>query len=115
MDVKIENGDIAVNTNKEPIYISAVEEIAQRVKIACSVKKGDFCYDKNMGCYPYDIDFSEDDAKEKLSMVFKQAIVDIGYTDLAVESIKQEEGYYLAKVRVECGKKHALTEVVIYD
>ncbi len=115
MDVKIENGDIAVNTNGEPIYISFVEEIAQRVKIACSVKKGDFRYDKNLGLYPYDIDFYEDDAKEKLSMVFKQASVDIGYTDLVVESITQEDGYYLAKVRVECGKNHALTEVVIYE
>lgn len=115
MDVKIENSDIALNMKGEPIYINFVEEIAQRVKIACSFEKGEFCYNKNLGRHPSDIDFYEDDAKDKLEMLFKEASVDIGYTDLEVLSIENCDMGHIAKVKVKCGENYAVTEVVVYE
>lgn len=115
MDVKIENRDIAIHSNGDPEYISGMNEVLQRVKIACSIKKGDFRYDRNLGCYDYTIDLDDEMMCDKLSMIFKEATVDVGYTDLEVLKITQDEDRYIAKVRIQCGDLTAIAEVSLYE
>lgn len=115
MDVKIENQDIALKPDGEPIYIDSVEETAQRVKIACSFKKGSFIYDRKLGYNEFDIDFNSENAKEELQTIFKEASADVLYSDLKVLSLDKKDKGYVAKIEVYCGTRKALTEVIIID
>ncbi len=115
MDVKIENMDIVIKNNGDPLYISAVEEIAQRVKIACSLKKGSFCYNRELGCYDTSYDIDDDNIKDKLSMLFKEATIDIPYTDLSVNKIEKTQSGYEAMLQLVCGDKTALLEVTLNE
>ncbi len=111
MDVKIENKDIATDSCYSPLYIQGIEEIAQRVKIACTIKKGSFVYDANLGSFAHTVDLSDDMAQEKLEMIFKEATIDIPYTTLRIT--KLDKGNKIAVVEVVCGEESVLTEVIV--
>ncbi len=111
MDVKIENKDIATDSCYAPLYIQGIEEIAQRVKIACTIKKGSFVYDTNLGSFAHTIDLNDDMAKEKLEMIFKEATIDIPYTTLRVTKLDRDNK--TAVVEVTCGEESAMTEVIV--
>ncbi len=115
MDIKIENMDTVIESNGDPLYISSIEEIAQRVKIACSVKKGSFCYNRELGYFDSDYDIYDDNIKDKLAMIFKEATIDIPYTDLKVLEIKKSEPGYVAKIEIVCADKSATLEVTLHD
>lgn len=113
MDVKIENGAIAVNHCGEPLYIDSVDEIAQRVFVACTVKKGSFVLDKTLGSYAYTIDRNSSLLKEKLTMIFKEATIDIPYDELIVEDVIKNDDTLSVKIRVVCLDESACTEVIL--
>ena len=113
MDVKIENGEIAVNHCGEPLYIDSITEIAQRVFVACTVKKGSFVLDKSLGSYAHTVDRNSSLLKEKLTMIFKEATIDIPYDELVVEDVVKNENTICAKIRVVCADESACTEVSI--
>lgn len=113
MDVKIENKDIKISHTGTPLYIDEVEEIAQRVKIACSVRKGSFIYDRELGSYAHTLDVDDEMFIEKLEMIYKEATIDIPYTKLRVVSVDKTAVPVVAYVEVVCGTKSVVTEVTI--
>ena len=118
MDVKIENGAIKYSDSCVPQYIDSLDEIVQRVRIACCMKKGDFALDKNLGCFADDLsinDLSIDDdlKKDKLTMIFKEATLNIPYSDLEVVECRGENSTIVAKIKISCNDKTAYTEVSI--
>lgn len=115
MDVKIENRDIAIHPNGDPQYISGIDEVVQRVVIACSLRKGDFRYDRELGCFDYTIDLDDELMCDKMTMIFKEATVDIGYTDLEVLKITQSKDGYIARVKIQCGDETKTAEVSLYE
>ncbi|MBQ2970939.1 MAG: hypothetical protein IJO20_05710 [Ruminococcus sp.] len=115
MDVKIENMDTVIGSNGDPQYVSSIKEIAQRVKIACSVKKGSFRYNRKLGCYDCSYDIDDDNIKDKLSMMFKEATIDIPYTDLRVLEIKKTESGNNAVLEIKCADNSASLEVTLHE
>ncbi len=115
MDVKIENRDIVLSSCGNPVYITSMDELCQRVKIACSVIKGEFPFDRKLGRYPAVIDAKDERAKDKLEMIFKEATFDIPYSDLKVIDVINSDYGITATVEIYCGKKTATTEVTIND
>ena len=124
MDVKIENGAIKYSDSCVPQYIDSLDEIVQRVRIACCMKKGDFALDKNLGCFADDLsinDFDIDDdmnidddlKKDKLTMIFKEATLNVPYSDLEVVECRVENSTIVAKIKISCNDKTAYTEVSI--
>ncbi|MBE6824875.1 MAG: hypothetical protein E7513_05960 [Ruminococcaceae bacterium] len=111
MDVKIENMDMVTKNCSDPLYIEGIEEIAQRVKIACTIKKGNFVYDTSLGSFSHTVDLSDAMAKDKLEMIFKEATIDIPYTSLRV--IELDEDNKKAVVEITYGTDCALTEVIV--
>lgn len=111
MDVKIENMDTAIDACGDSVYISCAEEIAQRVKIACTIKKGDFVFDRELGSFAHTV--SADDAmlSDKLEMMFKEATIDIPYTNLRVLSVDNIGTALTAQIEITCGTNSATTEV----
>lgn len=115
MDVKIENMDTVIQSNGDPLYINSIEEIAQGVKIACSFKKGSFCYNRELGYFDSDYDIYDDNIEDKLSMIFKEATIDIPYTDLSVLEIKKTESGYEAVLEIVCADESAILEVTLHE
>ncbi len=113
MDVKIENMDTALDSCGNCVYINSADELAQRVKIACTVRKGDFLYDRQLGSFAYSVSADDPMLREKLEMIFKEATIDIPYTDLSVLSIDTSKGVITAKIKITCGNSSATTEVEV--
>ena len=113
MDVKIENGAVKLSESCVPLYINSVDEITQRVKISCCMKKGDFSLDKNLGCFTDNLNVSDEMLKEKLTMIFKEATINIPYSDLEVVECEVKNSKIVAKIKISCDDKTAYTEVSI--
>ncbi len=113
MDVKIENGAVKYSDSCVPVYISSVDEIVQRVKISCCMKKGDFVLNKNLGCFGGIGDVDDNMLKDKLTMIFKEATINIPYSDLEVVECEREGSKIFAKIKISCKDKSAYTEVSV--
>ncbi|MBQ4129709.1 MAG: hypothetical protein IJD68_08090 [Ruminococcus sp.] len=113
MDVKIENNDLAITQWGSTVYVESFEEIVQRIKIACTIKKGAFPFDRELGCNTHTLSMNDEMLKEKLEMLYKEATVDIPYCDLQVLSVDKNSTPKKAIIRVICKDKSATTEVTI--
>lgn len=113
MDVKIENGAVKYSDSCVPLYINSVDEIAQRVKISCCMKKGDFVLNKNLGCFGSVGEVDDDRLKDRLVMIFKEATINIPYSDLEVVECKRSDTKIVAKIKISCKDKSAYTEVSV--
>ncbi len=109
MDVKIKNRDLALDDCGVPIYISSMDELAQRVKIACCGRIGNFIYDRSIGSYAYMLDENDENLEQKLEMIFKEVSIDIPYTDLRVVGVDTQSSS--ATIKVFYGTSFATTEV----
>ena len=113
MDVKIEDGAVKYTDSCVPLYINSVDEIVQRVKISCCMKKGDFVLNKNLGYFGGIGDASDEMLKDKLTMIFKEATINIPYSDLEVVECERSDSRIVAKIKISCKDKSAYTEVSI--
>lgn len=113
MDVKIENKDTKILFGGELCYVDSITELCQRVEIACTVTKGSFVYDTQLGSEKADFDPKDERLKEKLAMIFKEATIDIPCTDLSVIEVYEKDGEYFAKIEIVNGIDIIVTEVNI--
>ena len=113
MDVKIFDKDIIINTCGDAQYIADTDELLQRIRIACSVRKGDFVYDRNLGSLAYTLKATDPMLNQKLEMIFKEATVGISYTDLKVTKTEVEKNKIKATVEVYCGDEKSTLEVSV--
>ena len=113
MDVKIENKDVRIQATGEMDYVDSLEELCQRIEIASTVTKGSFVYDRQLGSESSELDVNDERLNDKLTMIFKEATIDIPYTDLRVlEVYKRDDGYF-AKIEIINGIDIIVTEVNI--
>lgn len=110
MDVKIENGDIALMTNGDYKMIGDLDEAVQRVRMVMLTDRGTFVFDRTLGV-DYDA-FSpeEDDPAGKLDMLVKEAAADI---DADVEVLSYDAQNAAAQVKVTYHGRTVVTEVDI--
>lgn len=113
MDVKIENGAVKYLESCVPQYIGSVDEIVQRVKISCCMKKGAFVLNKNLGCFGDIGDVDDDRLKDKLTMIFKEASINVPYSDLEVVECERNTSKIVAIIKISCKNKTAYTEVSV--
>lgn len=113
MDVLINSRDIALDSCGNPIYIQGIDEILQRVRIACTVTKGSFSLDRELGRHTLYIDRDDPMLTDRLEMIFLEATVDIPYTTLFVDNLRFEPEHIVATVYVECGDDSGSVEVFI--
>lgn len=113
MDVKIKDKDTEIGANGDPVYIDGIKEILQRVKIACTIKKGSFPFDRQLGSYAHTLNLDDDLLIQKLEMIYKEATIDIPYSKLEVVSVDKNALTPTALVRVTCLNQSGETEVTI--
>lgn len=110
MDVMIENMDIKTKACGDAQYLSGFDELCQRIKIACTIEKGSFCYDSNIGRLSFD-GFEDELVCDRLEMIFKEATIDICYDNLKVISFDKCSG--VALIEVTYKENTAVVEVTI--
>lgn len=113
MDVKIKDLDIVTKACGDALYIDGIDEIMQRIKIACSVKKGSFVYDKTFGSVACTLDFDDPMITQKLEMLFKEACIEVPYTDLSVLSVQKDGDKLKARVKITCHNESGTVEVTV--
>lgn len=111
MDVRINNGDIALRLNGDFEMISGLDEAVQLVRTVALVKRGDFQYDRSLGVDYNAFSPDADNAADRLDMLVKEGVADIGGVDAQVISYDAENA--VAGIKVTFRGRSAVTEVDI--
>lgn len=113
MDILLENMDTVHTHCGQPQYISSAKELLQRVKIACTVQKGSFVYDREFGAGAVQINADDELICSKLEMIFKEATADIPYCDLKVVTVSENDTGVAAQLEVYYLGEVLTTEVTL--
>lgn len=89
MDVKVTNGDLAVQATGIYERISGVDAAVQQVMAAMLTRKGSFRYDRNFGTDYNGVDRQDELLTEVLDMRLKEACADLCG---ATVTVKQADG-----------------------
>lgn len=109
MDVKIDNGDIAMVSSGDYRYITGIEEAVQRVRLSALTVKGDFIYDRDLGTDYRDISADDSLLREKLELVIKESCADIH--DTQVEVLSCDKSTMVAVLKIIYQNNETTTEV----
>ena len=109
MDVRLQNGDLAMTEAGELDYVHGVEEAVQRVRIAASLRKGAFPYRRGMGTDYGDLSADDPMIREKLDLLIREATAGIVGADVRVGSFSRER--MTASVTVITADGQRTTEV----
>ncbi|MCH5201994.1 MAG: hypothetical protein J1F17_02200 [Oscillospiraceae bacterium] len=78
-DVMLDNGGIVFNpNNSDEKRLGGSQAIIQRIKIALSLKKGNFIYDKDAGLEIPDLDYTKERNLKILEMLINEIVSKIG-------------------------------------
>ena len=110
MDVRLKNNNIDRDECGNFIYIRGIEELLQRVRIACTVRRGAFAYNRGLGIDLSDLSPARETLKDRLDMRVKEACVDIP-ADVRVTAAETDGSDIVMTVSVSNGKETMTTEV----
>lgn len=109
MDAKISVGDIYLSASGTTAYLCGAQEAAQRVRIAASVAKGTFIYNRALGT-----DYAALDAGQRLAdsldLLIREACAGVADTDVSVTEADEES----AVLQIMHGGETITTEVELY-
>lgn len=111
MDITIANGDISLTAAGGTLYLSAINEIVQRVRIAASIRKGSFIYNRKLGA-DYAAAAGGEMLKEQLDMLIREAAA--GIADTEVKVTQAYEATRRATLRITHAGQTVTTEVDVH-
>ena len=87
-DVKIQNGDVVLDSARRMIRLSGRDARFQRAVISATVGKGSFIYDRALGCRYY---YDEDDefSARKIALGINEALARFRNTSARVHDINE--------------------------
>lgn len=109
MDVRISDGDVLLSAAGMTEYLCGVHEAAQRVRIAASVDKGSFIYNRALGADYAALD-ERQPLTESLDMLIREAAAGAADTEVSVTSADEHS----AVLRITHGGETVTTEVDLY-
>ncbi len=107
-DIKISNGDIAVDSAGRFIRLTEREAQFQRAIICITACFGSFIYDRNLGSERLD-DISSENALQRLELVLNEALARFENTYVTVLSLKD-----FATVKITIDDESRIEEVHLY-
>lgn len=113
MDIKIKDSDIYLTSSMNTVYIDGIDEIVQRVQIACTAKKGEFAYDRDFGIDLSDIDFESEMLEDILQLRIDEATLDIKNAQITLKSVDKTQDPVMMTLEIEYMGKTRETEVAI--
>lgn len=114
MDLKLENGDIATETNGSPVKVYGIDELIQQAVICITVPKGSYIYDRNLGsqCHRLKDGFSPEDIF-KLEQFINESIYSLGNIYAKVKSASVDGGKLRVTAEFTAGDETYEKEVVL--
>lgn len=111
MDVRINDGDLALLPNGDYERIGGIDEAVQRVRMVVMTNRGEFIYNRSLGVDYDAFSLIEEDAVGRLDMLIKEAAADIGGVRTEVVAFDKET--MTIGIRVTYNGRSAVTEVDI--
>lgn len=108
-DIKIKNGDDAVDSTGQHEMISDTDAIFQRAQICIGAKLGGFIYDRKLGSYVREIDCDDAFARERAELVINEALAEFENTHVSVSEYGE-----VIKLTVTVGNESRDMEVRLY-
>ncbi len=101
MDIRLKDNDLFLSGDGSTEYVRGIDEAAQRVLIACSVRKASFLYDRELGVQPMAFEKDDRELERKVGMLFSEAVYKIPDVSVSVLYIKRENDQMTAVTAVE--------------
>ena len=103
MDAEIKNGDVSLYSFGDTVRLFGDDELLQRVKIAGTVRKGSFVYNKELGNEAYKIEKSDEKALKTAQLLLSEALAQIPNVQIKATEITVYENNSIAiKAEVSC-------------
>lgn len=103
MDAEIKYGDVSLLSFGDTVRLIGDDELLQRVKIAGTVRKGSFVYNKELGNESYKIDKSDEKALKTAQLLLSEALAQIPNVQMKATDITIYENNSIAiKAEVSC-------------
>ena len=111
MDIKLYNRDIVFGKGGNPVTLTGIDEIIQKIKIALTAPKGSFIYDRNLGAFENGFD-PQRDTPASLEMILNECLIDCGCS-VEVLGHRASGNRLYALLKVNDGFKNYEREVLI--
>ncbi len=108
-DIKIKNGDDALDSSGQHEMISGTDALFQRVQICIGARLGGFIYDRTLGSYVREIVGDDALAKERAELVINEALAEFENTNASVSEYGD-----VVKLTVTIGDESRDMEVRLY-
>lgn len=114
MDVRLIDGEIYRDSDGNYAYISGMDEMVQRVRIACTVPLGSYIYNRALGIDLCDISPVRETLTERLDLRVKEACVNIdnAYVEVIGTTVN---GHDVTAAIAVTGMGETRTTEVTYD
>ena len=112
MDIRLVDGDISLSDSGSPEMIRGLDEAVQRVRMAASVSRGSFRYDRELGADYGSLSADDPLFEKKLEMLIREACAGIADTEVTLESV--DTAARAAELRVSRGGASTITEVDLH-
>lgn len=115
MDILLENKDFYCGENGKPVLINGMEETIQRCKIALTVQKGSFIYDKTFGSELHLMKTIEPEQKKSTAeLLVKEALLCIPQVQvIKAEIVEDNEISCAIHVQIQAYNQLGSFEVMI--
>lgn len=100
MDIRLKDGDLYLDGGAFS-YVKGIDEAAQRVMIASTVKKNSFLYDRSLGADTSSLDRTSPDFERALQMVLREAAAAVPDIRLTVKNVRKTIGGTAAVLMIE--------------
>lgn len=109
MDVKIENYDIVTDNSSAAVMIGGVDEVLQKIRIALTVPRESFAYDRSMGAFSGE----KTDEPAAVESLINEALLGSRYLVEVTDAFFGEDGELVVSLRLSDGIDSTDAEVVI--
>jgi len=92
MDIKIKDRDFDRNAQGLPYSVVGDEELIQRAMIRLTVKKGNFVFDKELGCELFKVRGSGDKMNQDALRMIKEALYEMPEVEAVSAGCRREAG-----------------------
>lgn len=114
MDTAIKNGDFSVNETGKIYTISGMEETLQRCRILLGIRKGEFCYNQNLGSSIYLLKADDENLQGNALLLVKEALMPVTQVKVcSVQVTVEEDSSILLVITISAYNQIAKLEVKI--
>lgn len=111
MDVCLTENNILRDDCGNYVYLDGLAELTQRVRIACTVPRGAFVYDRTIGIDLRDLQPERETLRDRLELRVREACVHITGVQIRVTSVQRAGSSLSAVIAVSDGSQTMTTEV----